>query len=437
MSSASDLIRKKRFGQQLAKDEVQWMIREYLLGGVKDYQISAWLMAVCLQGMSERETVDLTHCMRDSGKVFDFTHLKKYCVDKHSTGGVGDKTSLIVAPLVAAAGINVPMVAGRGLAHTGGTLDKLESIPGFRVDLSRERFSELVGSLGFAIMGQTDDMCPADKKLYALRDVTGTVDSQPLICASIMSKKLAEGLNGLVLDVKFGSGAFMKTLPDARSLGLSLKKIGESSGLHVRVVLSNMNQPLGRYAGNAFEVLECLDILRGKSKMEFGTDFYADTRNLSLELSAHMIHLARPSQSLKEARNLAEGILSSGKAYDNFMKMCFAQGKGLPDDFSCPYSARPVIATQSGYVECMHTELLGLAGIELGIGRKAVDSAIDPWAGMEFAVKVGSPVQAGQTLAFLYASSDDKLMRAESLLQQAILMTTHPKNPEPLIAEVL
>ena len=436
MFLVTDLIRKKRFGHELTTPELDWLVSRYVSGTIKDYQMAAWLMAVCLRGMSERETVDLTHFMRDSGQIFDFSSMNKFCVDKHSTGGVGDKTSLIIAPLVAAAGLNVPMVAGRGLAHTGGTLDKLESIPGFNVHLSRERFTELVGSLGFAIMGQTEDMCPADKKLYALRDVTGTVDSQPLICASIMSKKLAGGMKGLVLDVKHGSGAFMKTIAEARSLGVALKKIGESSGLQVRVVLSNMNQPLGRYAGNALEVLECVEILQGKTKMEFGTDFYADTRTLSLELSAHMIQMAAPGKSIKEARALAEGLLSSGKAYENFIQMCLAQGQGFPKSFTCPYEAIAVTAPQSGYIESMNTELFGLAGIELGVGRKTAEATIDPWAGMEFAVKVGSPVQSGQAMVFLYASSPEKTIRAANILSEAITISTHPKNGTPLIAEV-
>lgn len=433
----TEILRKKRFGGELTRDELAWFLQKYLVDEVKDYQVAAWLMAVCIRGMSERETRDLTLLMRDSGRVFQFPKIKKFIVDKHSTGGVGDKTSLIIAPIVAAAGLAVPMVAGRGLGHTGGTLDKLETIPGFRVDLSPDRFADLIASLGFAIMGQTQDMCPADKKLYALRDVTGTVDSHPLICASIMSKKLAEGLNGLVLDVKFGSGAFMKTVRDAETLARSLKQLGESSGIQVKAVLSNMGQPLGRYIGNAFEVIECLDILSGQNCVRGGVDFYEETRKLSLELSAHMIQMAEPHRSVDECRSIAEGILVSGKALENFEKMCFAQGKGLPTDMKPIYAPTVVPATVGGYIASMNTELIGLAAVELGCGRKTFDQKVDGWAGIEMMVKVGQTILPDQPLAYVFGSADSSINNAVRMIRDAIQVTPLLARPSPLIAGVL
>jgi pyrimidine-nucleoside phosphorylase len=434
---ATDIIRKKRFGGELSRDEMAWFLQKYLSDEIKDYQVSALLMAICIRGMNARETTDLTLLMRDSGRVFNFDGLRKYVVDKHSTGGVGDKTSLIVAPLVAAAGLLVPMVAGRGLGHTGGTLDKLESLPGFRVDLSAERFSDLVRSLGFAIIGQTSDMCPADKRLYALRDVTGTVDSLELICGSIMSKKLAEGLNGLVIDVKFGTGAFMKTRDDARHLAQNLIRIGENASVHVRALLTDMNQPLGRYTGNGLEVIECLEILKGQTCVRDGIDLYADTRELSLELAAHMIHLSDPQRSLEDCRSLVAGILSSGKAMENFEKMCLAQGNGLPKEFKTPYLPVSVTAEIDGYLAGFECEQLGLACIELGAGRKTADQKIDPWSGLEFVVKVGQKIKKGQPLVAIYGHRSEDVLVASQMVRSAVRISTAPVPAPSLVAEIL
>ncbi len=433
----TDIIRKKRFGGELTREEIAWFLGKYLTDEIKDYQTSALLMAICLRGMSPRETKDLTLIMRDSGRVFNFSDLRKFAVDKHSTGGIGDKTSLIIAPLVAAAGLAVPMVAGRGLGHTGGTLDKLESIPGFHVDLSPERFTEVVKSLGFAIIGQTADMCPADQRLYALRDVTGTVDSLELICGSILSKKLAEGLQGLVLDVKFGSGAFMKTIDDARTLALNLLRIGREAGLHARALLTDMNQPLGRYAGNGLEVIECLEILRGKSYLKNGVDLYADTRDLSLELSAHMIHLSEPQRSITDCRNLVAGILSSGKAFENFEKMCLAQGNGLLKSFATPYLPVPVNAEKDGFLADFQCEQLGLACIELGAGRKTKDQKVDPWSGLEFTAKRGQRVNKGEPLVLVYGRNSSDVHTAVQMVRDAVIVSTEPCATQPLVAEIL
>ncbi len=433
MYLATELIRKKRTGQELTLHELQWMIGAYLANEVKDYQISAWLMAVCLKGMTPQETVYLTQVMRDSGEVFDLQYLNKYCVDKHSTGGIGDKTSMIIAPLAAAAGLAVPMVAGRGLGHTGGTLDKLESIPHFSTSISPEKFRSTLESLGFAIVGQTPEMCPADKKLYALRDVTSTVDSIPLICASIMSKKLAEGLNGLVLDVKFGSGAFMKDLNSAQTLARSLIEIGNGSNVKTKALLTNMNQPLGHKIGNALEIQECVDIMNNKKCLIDGVDFYADTRELSLELCAHMLHLSKPQINFEDCKREVTELLESGAALKKFNQLCDVQGQGYPEKFEMPYAPYPLVATKDGVIEGMDVEQIGIAAIEIGVGRKTVDGKIDYWAGFEMNVKVGSPIKKGQTLLNIFAKNPQTI---EKQLLNAITIGTSAK-PSPLIAEVM
>ena len=296
------------------------------LANFKDYQMSAWAMAVYLNGMDVTETASLTRAMRDSGYRFNFDHLQAPRIDKHSTGGVGDKTTLIIGPILKAAKVFVPMIAGRGLGHTGGTIDKLESIPGFRSRLSLEDFQSQIENHHFALIGQTEDICPADRRFYALRDVTSTIDSLPLICGSILSKKLAEGLTGLVLDVKWGSGAFMKDLEDARKLATLLKAIGQKNDLAVRALLTNMNQPLGRFAGNALEVKECVDIMESKTCEQNGRDLYADTRELSLQLSAHMLIMAGLFSKVDEASAHAEKLLSSGAARAAFDEFLADQG---------------------------------------------------------------------------------------------------------------
>lgn len=431
----AELVKKKKRGQAHSRDELEFLIRGYARGEVPDYQMSAWLMAVCFQGMTPEETADLTLIMRDSGKVFDFSYLPEKKIDKHSTGGVGDKTTLILAPIVGSLGIKVPMIAGRGLGHTGGTLDKLVSLNGFRVDLSEEEFRRQVEDFGAAIMGQTDHICPADKKLYALRDVTGTVDSFPLICASIMSKKMAEGLDGLVLDVKFGSGAFMKTQAQAVALAQLLRSTGEKNGIRVAALITDMNQPLGRYAGNALEVQECLDILRQSQDLPF----YDETRELSLKLAGYMIWLGDKANTPEQGYQMAKAQLLSGQAFKYFVELCRRQGCASMENLPAAKHVLEITAELEGYLSAMDTEKIGLAAIELGVGRRTTTDSIDLAAGIEFFCKVGHTVRRGQMIAKLYAEDRQKLFAGEQLFKEALLWQEHVEKRDhpPLVAEVL
>lgn len=428
----AELIKKKRRGETHSDDELNFLISSFTSGQIPDYQMSAWLMAVCFQGMTDAETATLTRTMRDSGQVLDFSRLRRPVIDKHSTGGVGDKTSLVVAPVAAAAGVPVPMIAGRGLGHTGGTLDKLESIPGFSINMTLEEFQSRVGTYGLAIAGQTEAICPADKKLYALRDVTGTVESLPLICGSIMSKKLAEGLSGLVLDVKYGSGAFMKTLENAKALAQLLKSIGERNGVKVVALLTNMNQPLGRAIGNALEVEECLAILRGETQEHF-----ADTRELSLALASWMIVLGGVRPSLTEARGLAEEVLSSGKALKVFEETCRRQGARALGPLPRAKHQLEVNATTSGYVATMDTESIGLAALLLGAGRFSAKDVIDFGVGLECLKKVGDFVEAGQCLFRIHANDQARVTEVQKRLLASVKLSAGRPLCPPLVAETL
>src|SRR5215469_9513987 len=348
-----DLIRKKRDGHELSVEEIEFIVRGYTAGELPDYQISTWLMAVLLKGMTRAETAALTQAMLHSGEVLDWSDLPQKKVDKHSTGGIGDKTSLILAPVVAAGGLLVPMISGRGLGHTGGTLDKLESIPGFNVNLSAAEMRKVLTACGACMIGQTARIVPADKKMYALRDVTGTVESPALICASIMSKKLAEGIDALVLDVKIGSGAFMKEETSAAHLAQLMVETGERMGKKVVALLTDMDQPLGRAVGNALEVIECIEVLRGG-----GPD---DLKNLTLELSAWMFYLGERTQSLEEGRKLSASLVSSGAALKKFDQMVRLQGgdqRVLENTALLPAarSRMDVKARTAGYVTAMDCE---------------------------------------------------------------------------------
>jgi pyrimidine-nucleoside phosphorylase len=424
----TELIQHKRKGQRHSESELEYIITGFVAGEIPDYQVSAWLMAVCFQGMEADELAQLTRLMRDSGKVMDFSHLPGKTVDKHSTGGVGDKTTLVLAPIAAAAGVFVPMIAGRALGHTGGTVDKLESIPGFRVDWSDKQFSQLVAQHHIGLIGQTDEICPADKKLYALRDVTATVESIPLITASIMSKKLAEGLSALVLDVKFGSGALMKNLQDAKVLAEHLILSGEKNGLKVSVLLTDMNQPLGRFVGNSLEVKECLDILRGEDQ-----EYYAETRELSLWLAAHMIWRADLCSNVNEGYARAQEILKSGEAYRKFEEMCQAQGQAQIDQLPMTTNTQDFCARQTGWINSINTEAVGWASIAMGSGRKSLEDQLDPCAGIEFHCKLGRKVEQGEKIATLYAQNSNGFTQARKILDHAILIekdrnaqTNHP-----------
>ena len=431
----SELIRKKRAGDAHSQNEIRFMIQSYARDELPDYQISAWLMAICLRGMNQEETAWLTQEMRDSGVVLDLSHLG-VTVDKHSTGGIGDKTSLILAPLVAAAGVPVPMMAGRGLGHTGGTLDKLESIRGFNVRLEFDQFKTQLASVGAAIIGQTKDICPADRKLYALRDVTGTVDSLPLICGSIMSKKLAEGMSALVLDVKFGSGAFMKTLADAEGLALALRDIGARSGKRVTALLTNMNEPLGRFVGNALEVHECLQIMRNAPPPKIGKG-WDDTIELTVELAGHMIALGGKAATPQEGKQIARDLIRSGAADKKFGDICAAQGGDLSSGFSKAKKIIDVEAAENGFMNYVDLEKMGMALVQLGGGRRFQSDKIDEAVGFEVLKRHGEQVARGEPLFHVHLNDDNRWVETRDLLLQSFKITAAPSGKIPLIAKVI
>ncbi len=431
----SELIRKKRFGGEHSREEIHFLIQNYAKDKIPDYQMAAWLMAICFQGMTAEETTALTLEMRDSGTVLDLSQLG-LTVDKHSTGGIGDKTSLILAPLVAAAGIPVPMMAGRGLGHTGGTLDKLESIRGFNVHLDFQQFQAQIASVGTAIIGQTAEMCPADRKLYALRDVTGTVDSLPLICGSIMSKKLAEGMSALVLDVKFGSGAFMKTLPEAERLGRALMDIGARSGKKVVALLTRMDEPLGRFVGNSLEVQECIAVMEGRIDGYEGKSL-TDTLELTLALAAQMICLGGKVKDPLEAQALASRLLRDGSAWRKFQEICRAQGADLSHGFKLAAFQDKLTAETDGFFNFTDTEKIGLAGVHLGAGRMFQTDTLDHSAGIEIFREQGQPVRKGDVLFKLHHSDRNRAASAAPVLKSSFKISTTPIQRTPLIAKVL
>ncbi len=430
--SAVDLIQKKKLNKELTADEIQWLISSYAEDKIPDYQMAAWAMAIYFNGMSTDEVAAFTLAMKNSGEVFDFSHLNAPRVDKHSTGGVGDKTSIVIGPILAAAQIYTPMIAGRGLAHTGGTLDKLESIPGFSISLDKQTLTKNVEKHFFSLMGQTKEICPSDRKLYALRDVTSTVDSLPLICGSIMSKKLAEDLTGLVLDVKYGSGAFMKTLEQSEALAKLLKFAGDKNGVKVHALITSMDQPLGRYAGNALEIKECVDILKGEK------DAHPDTYKLSIELSAHAILLAEKANNLDEARSHAEKMISTGKAYEAFEKWLEYQGPSQIEKLPEAKFTKEVLAPRAGFIASIDTEKAGWSTVALKVGRLKTTDSVDPAAGIEFYKKQTEQVEAGEPIAKLYASDEKLFEKAEQLLLESYsIKKTAAENPLPLIAKVL
>ncbi|QDK39519.1 thymidine phosphorylase [Bdellovibrio sp. NC01] len=433
----AEIIKTKRNGGELSFDEINEFILGYARGSIPDYQMAALLMATFFKGMTKEETLSLTKSMLFSGEVVDFSSVKGFKVDKHSTGGVGDKTSLILGPIVAAAGVPVPMISGRGLGHTGGTLDKLESIPGFNTQKSLTEFVELVRKHAICFIGQTKEICPADKKIYALRDVTATVESLPLICASIMSKKLAEGIDGLVLDVKYGSGAFMKTPALAEELAINLMAIAKGYGKKVTALLTNMDQPLGRFAGNSLEVDECVAIMKNEKHIGVhGYDMYEDTRELSLRLSAHMLLLAGVGKNEEESYKIATDILVSGKAMAKFEELCSIHGGNL-SAVPTPKHSVVVTADKQGFVHGFNTESIGVAGILIKAGRAQTTDIIAPTAGIEFHAKVGDEVKAGDTVFTLFGDDKDLLQSAVPLLKSAINISL-PKIAKPsLILKVL
>ncbi|MBC8215677.1 MAG: thymidine phosphorylase [Candidatus Marinimicrobia bacterium] len=421
----AEIIQQKRNGQSLSKKELRQFIQSYLDGTILDSQMSALLMAIYFQGMKDDEISSLVDTMLNSGKRMDFSSLDSYPADKHSTGGVGDKVSIILGPLLASAGLAIPMISGRSLGHTGGTLDKLETIPGFRVDVSLDEFEDLTKTVGIAMIGQTEDICPADRKMYALRDVTGTVESIPLICGSIMSKKIAEGIRGLVLDVKVGNGAFMKTLTDAKKLGEQLTRIGESFGVETDVVYTSMAQPLGNVAGLWCEIQESVDGLQGRGP--------ADTMAVTYELGAKLLIQSGIAKTKDEAIDLQKHLITSGKAYEKFMEMVKAQG-GSTHCFSNDRCHAPkyfvdVLAEKTGIIQSMDTYQIGLATVELGCGRKKTSDTVDPSSGIRFLKKIGDSVEIGEPIFRCFNSNKKKLDNGKAMLATIVNIadkqTTH------------
>jgi pyrimidine-nucleoside phosphorylase len=411
-----DVIRKKRDGHELSREEIESLVRGVTDNSIPDYQVSAWLMAALIRGLSKAETAALTEAMLHSGEVLDFSALGVRTVDKHSTGGVGDKTSLALAPIVAAGGLAVPMISGRGLGHTGGTLDKLEAIPGFNVKMPVARFREVLAKIGCAMIGQTAEIAPADRKLYALRDVTGTVESPYLICASIMSKKLAEGIDGLVLDVKTGSGAFMKSEADAVFLAELMVDTGERMGKRMVALITDMDQPLGLKIGNALEVEEIVELLEGGGPQ--------DLCDLTVELAGWMFYVGDRTKSVKEGKALTEELIRSGKALEKFYAMVEIQGGDVAtvrDVKLLPKATHTmdVLAHADGFVTAIACEQVGTACVILGGGRERQEDAVDPAVGLVLHRKVGDRVKKGERLATIHYNSDTRGQRAKKLMEES------------------
>ena len=449
---AVDIIRKKRDAGELSREEIEFLVQGATHGTVPDYQLAAWLMSVVWRGMTPAEAAALTEAMLHSGEVIDFSGIAGAKVDKHSTGGVGDKTSLVIAPVVAAAGarvaaggapaqgsrncppVYVPMISGRGLGHTGGTLDKLESIPGFNVNLSLAEFRRVLETCGCALIGQTPEIAPADKKLYALRDVTATVESPFLICASIMSKKMAEGIDALVLDVKTGSGAFMKNSADAEYLAGLMVETGKRMGKKMVALITDMDQPLGRKVGNALEIEEVLEILNGQGP--------ADLRELCDELSAWMFLLGGCVKTVEEGKQLAAEMIASGRARDTFREVIRVQGGDPrvvdePSRLPRAQSEQHVTSHRGGYVTSIHCEQIGVASMMLGGGREKMEDRIDPAVGLILEKKVGDAVKAGETLCTIRYNSDARLREAAALLARSFEIGAQAPVAQPLVRKII
>jgi len=429
-----DIIRKKRDGQSLTHAEVWTFVKAAADGHWPDYQLSALLMAICIRGMSTDETAWLTRAMADSGICLNLSDLPGPAIDKHSTGGVGDKTSLILAPLAAACGVYVPMMSGRGLGHTGGTLDKLESIPGFRVHLDLDEFHAVLRKVGVAMIGQTADVAPADKKLYSLRDVTGTVESIPLITASILSKKLAEGAKGLVMDVKVGRGAFMKDEPSARALAKSIVVNGNSNRLKTEALLTAMDTPLGCAVGNSLEVIECIETLKGHGPK--------DLEELSVELAARMVLMGKKAPDLDAARQMIRDALTSGQGLEKFREIVQAQG-GDPRviDHYGRLPTAPNLTTfnadRTGFISQLDAERIGHASMLLGSGRERAEHAVDPSVGLVLLKKPGDEVKTGEPVIEVHYRGDAKLPTVMNMLKESCVIDERPPTMMPLIMDVI
>lgn len=432
---AVDLIRKKRDSGEHSREEIEFLISGYTNGGIPDYQMSAWLMAVWLRGLTRSELAALTEVMLCSGEILNLADLRAKKVDKHSTGGVGDKTSLVIAPIVAAGGVLVPMISGRGLGHTGGTLDKLESIPGFDVNLSLLDFRRVLRECGMGLIGQTAEIAPADKKIYALRDATSTVENIGLICASIMSKKLAEGIDALVLDVKTGSGAFMKREEDSVLLAEVMVETGQRMGKRVVALITDMNQPLGRMAGHSVEVAECIEI--------FNDGGPADLRELCIELSAWMFYLGDRTKSVDDGRLLAKSMIVSGQAKEKFKQCVRLQGgdERVLDNPALLPSARShdhVLSPISGFITATNCEQFGVALAMLGGGREKKEDSIDHAVGLEFHKRIGDRVEKGEPLVTIHYNSGAKLAEARALIAASCQVgESAPARELPLIRRII
>lgn len=425
-----DIILKKREGQELTTDEIKYFIEGYTAGNIPDYQASALLMAIYFRGLNARETVDLTMAMCDSGERVELSAIPGIKVDKHSTGGVGDKTTLVLVPLVAAAGVPVAKMSGRGLGHTGGTVDKLESIPGFKVELDQKAFIEQVRNTGAAVVAQTGRLAPADKKLYALRDVTATVDSIPLIAGSIMSKKIAAGADAIVLDVKVGSGAFMRDLESSFKLARVMVEIGNMAGRRTVALVTNMDQPLGRTVGNALEVKEAIETLKGRGP--------EDLLEICLSLGAVMLLLAGKAGNIEEGRKKLSGLLENGKALEKFEELIAAQdgdARVTRDESLLPAAmmTEDVQIFCSGYVQAIHAGRIGRAAMLLGAGREKKNSRIDLSAGIVLNKKAGDRVEAGENVAMMHTSVTQNLTQIKEIIQGAYIIGEEKPEPKPMI----
>jgi len=429
-----DVIRKKRDGHPLTEDEIRFFIRGYLEGKITDYHMSAFLMAVYFNGMTAGETFAWTREMRDSGTLLDLSSIPGKKVDKHSTGGVGDKTSLIIAPVAAACGVTVPMITGRALGHTGGTLDKLESIPGFKTTPSPKRVIDILKRAGAVLMGQTDELAPVDRRMYALRDVTATVESIPLITASILSKKLAEGIDGLIMDVKTGAGAFLPMLKSAAALASSIADVCRKMKVKIVVAITDMEQPLGRAIGNALEVRECIEFLNGSAP--------EDLEMLSIALSGHMIRLGGRARTVDQALKMAHEAVSNGEAARRFREIIRFQGgdsRVVDDPGILPRAAHihKFCAAAGGFVARCDARLLGLAANALGAGRNRVDDSIDPAVGIYLEKKLTDRVAHGETLCEIHWNDRSRLDEAMPMIKRAYDIQSRPPRPRPLIHAVL
>ncbi len=429
-----DIIRKKRDGVELSKDEISFLIQGYVKDEIPDYQIAAFLMSIYLQGLTTKETIFLTEELIASGKIIDLSPVPGKKIDKHSTGGVGDKVSLVLAPLVASLGVNVPMISGRSLGHTGGTLDKLESIHGFQTNLSADKFIKNIREVGVCIIGQTEEVTPADKKLYSLRDATSTVESIPLIASSIMSKKIASGLDGLVLDVKTGNGAFLKDFNQSMTLAKQMIEIGKGMRKDVVALITDMNQPLGKMVGNATEVVECIETLKGEGPN--------DLVELTVTIGAHMLKLAKICDNLDTGKEMLLKTLKTGKAYEKFIKMVMQQGgdEGYLSDMknkAISKNIKEVLAVNNGYVSAIDTYKMGTAARILGAGRNKINDKIDHSVGYEVLAKSGDRIEHKQPLVKIFYNDESRCNQAKTLIKDAYAISNKPTHIPPLIHEVL